>query len=140
MVAALTALLTAPALARDNPSVGLADRDYMKAESWQRDQRQRLAEWQWRRFPRPWQNASPRQRLARYTIVVVVALAPGAAIGYAAGAQVGPFAPAPLLVWSGESFNNRADFEAWLDVRGGSYAGWAAKHPAAAAKLEGRRP
>jgi hypothetical protein len=126
----------------DNLGMGLADRDYMKAESWQRDQRQRLAARQWRNFPRPWRNATPRQQLTRYVLVAAITLAPGAAVGYAAGAKVGPFKPAtePLLVWGGESFNSRVEFEAWLVPRGGSYEAWAAKHPAAAARLEGRFP
>lgn len=126
--------MTALAAARDNERVGLADRDYMKAESWQRDQRQRLAAWQWRTWAR-WSKQSPRQRLARYALVALIALAPGAAVGYAAGARIGPFAPEPVLVWGGESFTSRAQFEHWLAARGGSYAAWAEKHPAAAARL-----
>jgi hypothetical protein len=121
-------------------AVGLADRDYMKAEGWQREQRDRLADWQWRTFPRRWRHATKRQRLAGYAAVAVLTLVPGVAVGYAAGAKVGPFKPEPLLVWGGESFNGRVEFEAWLVVRGGSYQDWAAKHPDAAAKLERRLP
>ena len=116
--------------------MGLADRDYMKSERWQREQRQRLAEWQWgRKFPRPWPNATRQQRLARYAIMAALALAPGTAIGYAAGAKVGPFAPDPLLVWGGTTFDSKAEFEAWLSARGRSYEIWADKHPAVAARL-----
>jgi hypothetical protein len=122
--------------------VGLADRDYMKAESWQREQRDRLAEWQWRNFPSRWRHATKRQRLVGYVAAAAIALVPGVAVGYAAGAKVGPFKPGPepLLVWGGESFNSRVEFEAWLVLRGGSYQTWAARHPTAAAKLEGRLP
>ena len=116
--------------------MGLADRDYMKSERWQREQRRRLAEWQWQRFPRPWRDATPRQQLSRYLLVAVIALVPGAAVGYAAGAKVGPFAPEPLIVWGGEEFTSKADFESWLVARGGSYQAWAANHPFAAAKIE----
>jgi hypothetical protein len=118
--------------------MGLVDREYMKAERWQREQRQRLAAWQWRRFPRT-RRANARGRVAQYVIVAAIACALAIAIGYAAGSRVGPFAAEPLLVWSGEEFNSKAEFEPWLRIRGGSYRAWAAKHPAAAAKLE-RRP
>jgi hypothetical protein len=118
--------------------VGLADRDYTKAEPWQREQRERLAEWQWRRFP--WSaGVSRRGRFVGYLVAAVLATGPAVAIGYAVGAEIGPFAPEPLLVWGGHEFESKGDFEAWLRAHGGSYEGWAAKHPAAAAKLETRR-
>ena len=113
--------------------MGLADRDYMKSERWQREQRQRLAEWHWQKLPKPWPTASRGQRLARYAIIAILALVPGAAIGYAAGAELGPFASSePVLVWGGERFSSKAAFEVWLTARGRSYESWAAKHPAAA--------
>jgi hypothetical protein len=117
--------------------MGLADREYMKAESWQREQRRRLAAWQWRTMPWLRPNTS-RARLVRYVVVAAVAVAPAVAVGYAAGAKVGPFAPEPLLVWGGVEFESQTEFEAWLRLRGGSYRAWSTKHPAAAAKLEHR--
>ena len=114
------------------------DRDYMKSEGWQREQRGRLAAWQWRKLGYRRVRATPRRRLVRYGIVAALALAPGAALGYAAGADLGPFAPEPLLVWGGESFTSKADFRSWLSGRGVTYAEWAANHPVAAAKLERR--
>ena len=119
--------------------MGLADRDYSKADRWQREQRERLAAWQSREFRGPWRNASRRRRLAGYAIVASVVAVPAAGIGYAAGANVGPFAPKPVLVWSGVEFNSKSEFQTWLRGRGLSYGQWAARHPAAAAKLE-RRP
>ena len=55
-----------------------------------------------------------RRNVATYTAVAVVALGIGAGIGYAVAEDVGPFAPAPLLVWGGEEFTDRPEFERWL--------------------------
>jgi hypothetical protein len=122
----------------DTGGMGLADRDYMKAESWQRDQRQRLAAWQWR----TWRGQSARRtsRALAYA-VVIPALAVAAGGGYAYGAKIGPFALdlGPALIWGGQEFESRAQFEAWLAERGVSYGTWAAKHPTAAARLEAAR-
>ena len=118
--------------------MGLADRDYMKAESWQCRQRERLEAWHSRRTP-PRAETSRRQRLAPYAAVAVIAIVPASIIGYAAGAKRGPFAPGPALIWGGEAFTSKADFAKWLQDRGGSYATWARNHPAVAAQLEGGR-
>lgn len=40
--------------------------------------------------------------------------------------------------WGGESFSSRGQLRGWLRAHGHSYRGWAANHPFAAARLEGR--
>jgi hypothetical protein len=128
--------VTADKAIADHRPVALENRDYMKAEGWQRRQRERLATWQWRTFPR--RSSARRGGFATYAVVALLALMPGLLIGYAAGAGLGPFAPhdRPALMWGGESFESRAEFEAWLAVRGIPYAVWAQQHPAAAAMLD----
>jgi hypothetical protein len=115
--------------------MGLADRDYMKAKTWQREQRDRLAAWQWRTWRRDRTARGRRRRLASAVAAAILMLAAGA-VGYAAGAEIGPFAPSPVVVWGGKEFSSKAQFEQWLTGRGGSYTKWARKHPTAAARLE----
>lgn len=45
--------------------------------------------------------------------------------------------PAPQR-WAGSTFSTSAELGAWLRARGADYAGWGARHAAAAAALEGR--
>jgi hypothetical protein len=112
--------------------MGVAEREYMKAPAWQDAQRKRLTEWK----PQPWRP--PRRRRNRALVIVVAAVltAAGGGVGYAIGAEVGPFAPPPALVWGGKGFSDKAEFKRWLESRGASYKAWARKHPAAAARLE----
>lgn len=49
-------------------------------------------------------------------------------------------APTQWVVWGGEAFSNPGELAQWLRARGLAYETWAARHPNAAARLEGRRP
>ncbi|MBD0337750.1 MAG: hypothetical protein ICV67_00490 [Thermoleophilia bacterium] len=121
--------------------MGLADRDYVKSEKWQAEQRSRLAEWQWRAFERLPSAPSRPSPLGHVLLVVLIVVVSGS-IGYWAGARTDrvdrPAAAAtPALVWGGRTFTSRTEFEGWLAERGIPYARWARTHPGAAAKLDG---
>ena len=134
--------------------MGLADRDYMKSPWWRRRQAaweggapigattpssaaQGMAGVNLLRPRTPRARARLRRRLPAYLLALVVGLG-GLGVAYAAGAQLGPFAPPPVLTWAERDFASKAEFDAWLRERGLSYRVWAERHPAAAARLEAR--
>jgi hypothetical protein len=43
------------------------------------------------------------------------------------------------IVWADRVYSNKRDLATWLRARGASYEAWAARHPAPAAVLDGRR-
>ncbi|HUG36663.1 MAG TPA: hypothetical protein VML54_06915 [Candidatus Limnocylindrales bacterium] len=49
-------------------------------------------------------------------------------------------APTQWVVWGGEAFSNPGELAGWLRARGLTYETWSARHPNAAARLEGREP
>jgi hypothetical protein len=78
--------------------------------------------------------------------VILTALAvPGFALGLAtaAGELMRREAPAygqpTSIVWADRVYSNKHDLATWLRARGASYETWAARHPAPAAVLDGRR-
>jgi hypothetical protein len=80
-------------------------------------------------------------------LLPVAVLLPAAYVGH----RLSEDRPAPVrptgVVWAGRVFVNSASLDRWLHARGGSYAVWAARHPALAwptksvqAKAEVTRP
>ena len=115
--------------------MGLADRDYMKAESWQREQRKRLADWQWRSMPDG--QAARRSPLpAVLAVAAAVLIAGGLGYMFAGGFERDPEPTPAVMVWGGKTFTSKAQFKQWLAQRGKSYPDWAQNHPAAAARVD----
>ena len=65
------------------------------------------------------------------TAAVLVVTAVAALWPRDVGTEEPPPGHAGLLVWGDAVFSNPLDLEAWLRIRGGSYATWARRHPAA---------
>ena len=62
-------------------------------------------------------------------------------LSFATTKLVSPERPGAAWVnWGGQSFSAPGELRSWLRTHGSSYQRWAANHPAAAARLEGRPP
>jgi len=72
------------------------------------------------------------------TIVVVAAVLLGSVLLGAPAALAESGESPRTLRWGGQEFSTPAGLAAWLQSRDLSYTRWAANHPSAAARLEGR--
>ena len=75
----------------------------------------------------------PWSVLLPWVVTGIILIATGVAIFWPRPVEGTPAAPgqAGLLVWGDGVFANPLELEAWLRVRGVSYAQWARRHPAA---------